>query len=59
MLVGNKSDLRHLRVISEDEAAQFAKEQGLKFLETSALEGKHTPMSTITSVLIILSISYC
>lgn len=38
MLVGNKSDLRHLRVISEDEASQFAKEQGLKFLETSALE---------------------
>ena len=32
MLVGNKSDMRHLRVISEDEAAQFAKEQGLVFL---------------------------
>merc|ERR1711976_15924 len=38
MLVGNKSDLKHLRAISTDDAAQFAEKHGLSFIETSALE---------------------
>merc|ERR1711976_504564 len=38
MLVGNKSDLKHLRAVSTDEAAQFAEKHGLSFIETSALE---------------------
>ena len=38
MLVGNKSDLKHLRAIATDEAAQFAEKHGLSFIETSALE---------------------
>lgn len=37
-LVGNKCDLRHLRAISKDEAAEFAKSHGMKFMETSALD---------------------
>lgn len=37
-LVGNKSDLRHLRAISRDEASEFAKSNGMKFMETSALD---------------------
>ena len=38
MLVGNKSDLRHLRAVSTEEAAQFAEKHSLSFIETSALE---------------------
>jgi Ras-related protein Rab-11A len=37
-LVGNKSDLRHLRAVTEDEARQFAEENGMMFIETSALD---------------------
>lgn len=36
MLIGNKSDLDHRRQVSYEEGAQFAKEHGLIFLETSA-----------------------
>ncbi|KAL7004044.1 Rab GTPase ypt31 [Cystobasidiomycetes sp. EMM_F5] len=39
MLVGNKSDLRHLRAVPTDEAKAFATENDLNFIETSALDG--------------------
>ncbi|KAI6654592.1 Ras-related protein Rab-11A-like [Oopsacas minuta] len=38
MLVGNKSDLRHLRAVPTEEAKQFAERNHLSFLETSALD---------------------
>lgn len=38
MLVGNKSDLRHLRAVSTEEAMAFAEKNSLAFIETSALE---------------------
>lgn len=38
MLVGNKRDLRHMRQVSTDEAKEFAEENKLFFLETSALD---------------------
>lgn len=38
MLVGNKSDLRHLRAVPTDEAKAFAEKNGLSFIETSALD---------------------
>lgn len=38
MLVGNKSDLRHLRSVPTDEAKLFAERNGLSFIETSALD---------------------
>jgi len=38
MLVGNKSDLRHLRAVSTEDAQTFAEREGLYFTETSALE---------------------
>jgi len=38
MLVGNKSDLKHLRGVSTEDAQSFAEKEGLSFLETSALE---------------------
>lgn len=38
MLVGNKSDLNHLRDVSREDAAAYAEKEGLSFIETSALE---------------------
>eukprot|EP00475_Leptophrys_vorax_P012316 TRINITY_DN18747_c0_g1_i1.p1 TRINITY_DN18747_c0_g1~~TRINITY_DN18747_c0_g1_i1.p1 ORF type:complete len:216 (-),score=25.09 TRINITY_DN18747_c0_g1_i1:377-1024(-) len=38
MLVGNKSDLRHLRAVVTEDAHAFAEKEGLSFIETSALE---------------------
>lgn len=38
MLVGNKSDLRHLRAVPTDEAKVYAEKNGLSFIETSALD---------------------
>eukprot|EP00731_Ephydatia_muelleri_P017322 Em0010g420a len=38
MLVGNKCDRRHLRVVPTDEAKQYAERNGLSFIETSALD---------------------
>ncbi|XP_078433365.1 ras-related protein RABA2a-like [Wolffia australiana] len=38
MLVGNKTDLKHLRAVATEDAHAFAEREGLSFLETSALE---------------------
>ncbi|KAF1754427.1 hypothetical protein GCK72_020988 [Caenorhabditis remanei] len=38
MLVGNKTDLRHLRAVPTDEAAVFAERNQMSFIETSALD---------------------
>jgi len=38
MLVGNKSDLRHLRAVPTDESKSFAEKNNLSFIETSALD---------------------
>jgi len=38
MVVGNKSDLRHLRAVPTDEAAAYCQKHRLFFIETSALE---------------------
>ncbi|KAH8857319.1 Ras-related protein isoform 1 [Schistosoma japonicum] len=38
MLVGNKCDLRHLRSVGTEDARFFAQQQGLSFIETSALD---------------------
>ncbi|KAG6530461.1 ras-related protein Rab2BV-like [Zingiber officinale] len=38
MMAGNKSDLTHLRAVSENDGQEFAEKEGLSFLETSALE---------------------
>jgi len=36
MLIGNKVDLEHKRCVTKEEGQQFAKDNGLIFLETSA-----------------------
>lgn len=41
VLVGTKSDLVHLRAVSEAEGAEYAKKNGLLFIETSALESQN------------------
>ncbi|TGZ72181.1 hypothetical protein CRM22_002244 [Opisthorchis felineus] len=38
MLIGNKCDLRHLRMVPTDEAREFAMREKLFFTETSALD---------------------
>ncbi|KAG0294837.1 hypothetical protein BGZ98_001609 [Dissophora globulifera] len=45
MLVGNKSDLRHLRSIHTEEAKSFAEENGLMFIETSALDATNVDLA--------------
>ncbi|XP_052784088.1 ras-related protein Rab-11B-like [Mya arenaria] len=41
MLVGNKTDLRHLRAVSTDEGATFAEKESMFFIETSALDASN------------------
>jgi len=41
MLVGNKSDLKHLRAVPTDEAKAFSTDNGLSFIETSALDASN------------------
>ena len=38
MLVGNKSDLRHLRAVPASEGMEFSKGNHISFIETSALD---------------------
>lgn len=38
MLIGNKSDLRHLVAVSIEDGKSFAERESLYFMETSALE---------------------
>ena len=41
MLVGNKSDLRHVRAVDAEMAIAFAEQNTLGFMETSALDSTH------------------
>ncbi|KAI5061859.1 hypothetical protein GOP47_0022398 [Adiantum capillus-veneris] len=45
MLVGNKSDLLHLRSVSTQEAETFAEKEGLSFVETSALNASNVEVA--------------
>ncbi|KAG1331238.1 ras-related protein RABA2a [Cocos nucifera] len=38
MLIGNKTDLEHLRAVPGEDGRSFAEREGLSFIETSALE---------------------
>jgi len=44
MLVGNKSDLRHLREVPTEEAKEFAEKNKLSFIETSALDSSNVEL---------------
>ncbi|TPX66443.1 hypothetical protein SpCBS45565_g04443 [Spizellomyces sp. 'palustris'] len=45
MLVGNKSDLKYARAVPTEEAKQFATENGLSFIETSALDATNVELA--------------
>jgi len=45
MLVGNKSDLRHLREVPTETAKEFAEKNGLSFIETSALDSTNVELA--------------
>ncbi|AYV82031.1 MAG: Ras-like protein Rab-11A [Homavirus sp.] len=45
MLVGNKSDLRHLREVSTEEGNDLSRKNGLYFLETSALDSSNVELA--------------
>ncbi|KAF3337326.1 Ras-related protein Rab-25 [Carex littledalei] len=38
VLVGNKTDLKHLRAVATDDAHRFSEKEGLSYIETSALD---------------------
>uniref|UniRef100_A0A8C7XAT0 RAB11a, member RAS oncogene family n=1 Tax=Oryzias sinensis TaxID=183150 RepID=A0A8C7XAT0_9TELE len=59
MLVGNKSDLRHLRAVPTDEARAFAEKNGLSFLETSALDSTNVETAFQTILTGWSSVSGC
>ncbi|RXH89116.1 hypothetical protein DVH24_006094 [Malus domestica] len=50
MLIGNKSDLRHLVAVSTEDGKSFAERESLYFMETSALEATNVD-SAFTEVL--------
>jgi Ras-related protein Rab-14 len=57
MLVGNKRDLESERDVTYEEASQFARENGLIFVETSAKTGENVEDSFLkTAKLIFQSI---
>jgi len=45
MLVGNKSDLRHLREVPTDTAKEFSEKNNLLFIETSALDSSNVELA--------------
>ncbi|XP_078064960.1 ras-related protein Rab-11A-like, partial [Mustelus asterias] len=45
MLVGNKSDLRHLRAVPTDEAKTFSEKNDVSFIETSALDSTNVEIA--------------
>lgn len=45
ILVGNKKDLEHQREVSYQEACDYAKENGLTYIEGSALSGENVAES--------------
>lgn len=61
MLVGNKSDLRHLRAVPTDEAKTYAEKNQLSFIETSALDSTNVEAAftnILTEVKWIFLINY-
>ncbi|KAI8010044.1 Ras-related protein RABB1b [Camellia lanceoleosa] len=54
MLIRNKCDLAHRRAISKEEGEQFAKENGLLFLEASAKAAQNVEEAFIKTVAKIL-----
>ncbi|GAB4848747.1 Ras- protein Rab11D [Ancistrocladus abbreviatus] len=56
MLIGNKTDLEDQRVVSTEDATEFAQKEGLFFLETSALESTNVETAFVTVLTEIFNI---
>lgn len=57
-LVGNKSDLRHLRAVRTEEGEEFAAKHNLQCMETSALDGQKVHdafQETLTNIYKVMS----
>lgn len=54
VLVGNKTDLDHKRAVSFSEGEEFARENGLLFLEASAKTGDNVEETFVTGALNVL-----
>lgn len=53
VLVGNKCDLEDSREVAYEEAEEYARQHGMAFIETSALDSTNVEMAflqTITSI---------
>ncbi len=46
-VVGNKCDLKEERILSTLEAAQFCQENGVQFIETSAMTGENVQQAFV------------
>ncbi|KAF5458193.1 hypothetical protein F2P56_022247 [Juglans regia] len=56
ILIGNKSDLEHQRAVPTEDAKEFAQNEGLFFLETSALEATNVESAFLTVLTEIFNI---
>ncbi|KAG9129096.1 hypothetical protein Leryth_019825 [Lithospermum erythrorhizon] len=56
MLIGNKTDLSHRRAVSTEEGEQFAKENGLIFMEASAKTAQNVEEVIISIFLYICNV---
>lgn len=58
MLIGNKCDLAHRRAVSTEEGEQFAKENGLIFMEASAKTAQNVEEVRIHIISIVFFIYF-
>jgi len=56
MLVGNKCDLRHLKAVDVEDAKDFAEDNNLAFIETSALDATNVDLAFETILIEIYRI---
>lgn len=50
MLVGNKTDLKHLRAVNTEDAKEFAEQNKMMFIETSALDATNVESAFISTI---------
>ncbi|KAE8708515.1 Ras-related protein RABA2a [Hibiscus syriacus] len=48
MMIGNKTDLKHLRAVATEDGQSYAEKEGLSFIETSALEATNVEKAFYT-----------
>ena len=51
MLVGNKCDLKHLQAVDAEDAKDFAEDNNLAFIETSALDATNVDLAFETTMI--------